>query len=108
MQMWTADMIKESDEDHQARCTNCIVLNSIVVVAIKDWKERFRCRLPRKKLIYNNVYKTVRVCVSYVLKCLHKNLSYARKDIFYEPNFLPFRRFKWQLTQNGYFNFQTS
>lgn len=59
-------MIKESDEDHQARHINCVVLNSAVGVAIKDCKERFRYRLPRKKLIYNDVYKTFCLCISRV------------------------------------------
>lgn len=34
-----------------------------MVVDIKDWKEIFRCRLPRKKLISNNFYKTMCVCI---------------------------------------------
>lgn len=40
MQTWTADTIKESNEDHHATCTNCMVLNSVIVVANNDWKER--------------------------------------------------------------------
>lgn len=36
-----------------------------MVVAIKDWKEIFRCRLPKKKLVSNNVYKTVCVYLMY-------------------------------------------
>lgn len=50
-----------------------------MVGAIKDWKEIFRCRLSRKKLVSNNVYKTV--CVSYVLKYLKKRFFCLSKDL---------------------------
>lgn len=52
-----------------------------MVVAIKDWKEIFRCRLPRKKLVSNNVYQTMSVCVSCVSKCLKKNIFCLSKDL---------------------------
>lgn len=87
-------MIKQSDEDHYARCRNCIVLHSVMAVAIEDWRESKESRF-----LGRNVYITtsLKACacahVSYYRSIWIKISLMQENTYFKKQTFLLFRTF---------------